>query len=293
MSLRQLQAVFDRSHTSLAPTLPIQKTSLGIWVPTPLQVIETAGVLLQNRGWLDSSGRGHHLDAGTGDGRVGMLLSRLDTTRAVYGIERDPRLYARARDNLEKMGQKGLIDPARVRVVEGDYCDTATYLETQIAFRHSLGLFPARLTREVAPNLSPHARAGDREGTHEAEVGILRSPGLGVVLEVVVPVGHQVCPHRIRGQPVARPIVEGAVLEEGAVRGFVHDDGKAELAAPDGKDSEQDRERVGRPCDQREGRSDDAPVGVRLDGILLEIVDILPDRRVWQRRYQARRAAAN
>ena len=39
MSLRQLQAVFDRSQTQLAPTLPIQKTSLGIWVPTPLKVI--------------------------------------------------------------------------------------------------------------------------------------------------------------------------------------------------------------------------------------------------------------
>ena len=156
MSLRQLQAVFDRSQTQLAPTLPIQKTSLGIWVPTPLKVIDTAGALLKNRGWLDSSRPGHLLDAGTGDGRVGMLLSRLDSARVVYGIERDARLYARALENLEKLGQKGLVDPARVQIVEGDYCDAATYLGAQIEFRythlifnypdghqHQLGLFVA------------------------------------------------------------------------------------------------------------------------------------------------------
>ena len=163
MSLRQLQAVFDRSHTSTSftQTLPIQKTSVGIWVPTPLEVIDAAGGLLKDRGWLDASQPGHLLDAGTGDGRVGMLLSRLDATRVVYGIEHDPRLYDRARENLEKLGEKGLIDPDLVQIVEGNYCDVSTYRGARIAMRqtHLIFNYPDGNQQQLGQFIMAHAGA--------------------------------------------------------------------------------------------------------------------------------------
>ncbi len=159
---RQVHAVFERSGSSFAPRLPIRRTSVGIWVPTPMKVIDEACARLKADGWLARTRPGHLLDAGSGDGRVAALLSRLDPARSVYGIERDPTLYARALLNLETLNRKGLTDEAQVHLIEGDYCDVATYRKTGITLRdtHLVFNYPdgnqQRLARFIA------AQAGDQ-----------------------------------------------------------------------------------------------------------------------------------
>ena len=161
---RQLYAVFERSGASFAPSLPIRYTSVGIWVPTPMKVLAAACAQLQTDGWFARTRPGHLLDAGSGDGRVAALLSQLDPTRLVYGIEHDPRLYARAVHNLETLKPTGLTDPSRVHLIEGDYCDVATYRGARINLRDTHLVFnypdgnPQRLARFMAAHGGDHTK---------------------------------------------------------------------------------------------------------------------------------------
>ena len=132
---RQLRAVFHQSEASLAPGLPIRKTHVGIWVPTPIEVIDEACAQLKADGWFAGARPGDILGAGAGDGRVTALLSRLDPTRSVYGIEQDPTLYAHAVDNLDRLAGEGLVEAAAAHLIEGDYCDLLTYRRAQINLR--------------------------------------------------------------------------------------------------------------------------------------------------------------
>ena len=71
--------MFERSETSLAHTLPIRKTISGIWVPTPVRVIEESVAVLTRLGLLQRGARQPAvIDAGTGDGRIPALLAAFD-----------------------------------------------------------------------------------------------------------------------------------------------------------------------------------------------------------------------
>ena len=115
MAFKQLAKVFERSQASRGRVLPIRKTGRGIWVPTPVRVIEEAIETLKKIALLGGgTPPGHAIDAGTGDGRIPAVLASLDPTRLVYGIEADPALYAQAVTNLQTLEARGLIDSARV-----------------------------------------------------------------------------------------------------------------------------------------------------------------------------------
>ena len=96
-SLKRLYKVFERSEASLVHSLPIRKTISGIWGPTPLRVIEEAISVLEDIGLLgEAAPQRIVVDAGTGDGRIPAVLAAVDPTRPVYGIEKDPALFAQA-----------------------------------------------------------------------------------------------------------------------------------------------------------------------------------------------------
>jgi tRNA G46 methylase TrmB len=158
---RQLHAVFKRSEALLAPSLLIRQTSVGIWVPTPIEVVDEACAQLKTDGWFTGARPGCVLDAGAGDGRVTALLSRLDPTRSVYGIEQDPTLYAQAVDNLDRLRRKGLVDTKRVHLIEGNYCDLLTYQRARINLRdvHLVFNYPDGNQRRLARFIAAQAGA--------------------------------------------------------------------------------------------------------------------------------------
>ena len=155
----RLEAVFARSVRALAPGVPIRRTSAGIWVPSPLPVIEQVVTLLRELGLLGGAAPpGAVVDAGMGDGRVAAVVARLEPSRRVYGIECDPVLHARAVDNLRRAGLR-----AGVRAIAGDYCDPAAYASCGLDPRE-VGLvvnYPdgnqERLARFVAAHAGPDA----------------------------------------------------------------------------------------------------------------------------------------
>ena len=127
ISRRALDETFERSTTLLGGTLPIRKTSVGIWVPTPVRVIAKAAMLLQEMGLLgDGAPEGIIVDAGTGDGRVAAVPVSCDPTQVIYGIEADAVFYTQAVANLKALETRGL-PLGRVQLVEADYCDVRTY----------------------------------------------------------------------------------------------------------------------------------------------------------------------
>ena len=129
MSIRRLEAIFQRSEQALAPGVPIRKTSAGIWVPSPISVIVELVSALKEIGVLGpgtAGAAGAVVDAGMGDGRVAAVIAALEPSRPVFGIERDAVLCSRARQNLQRVRRIARGRPG-VHPVEGDYCDVATY----------------------------------------------------------------------------------------------------------------------------------------------------------------------
>ncbi len=126
MSIRRLEAIFQRSEQALAPGVPIRKTSAGIWVPSPISVIVELVSALKEIGVLGPGAAGAVVDAGMGDGRVAAVIAALEPSRPVFGIERDAVLCSRARQNLQRVRRIARGRP-EVHPVEGDYCDVATY----------------------------------------------------------------------------------------------------------------------------------------------------------------------
>lgn len=155
-----LRAVFDRSVRRLARGVPIRKTIAGIWTPSPVSVIVQVAALLREMGLVGAAAApGPVVDAGTGDGRVAAVLSRLEPSRPVYGIEKDPALCVQAAANLRALRARG-----EVHLVEGDYCDVAAY-ESCGLDRRAIAVvvnYPdgnqRRLARFVAEHAGPDAR---------------------------------------------------------------------------------------------------------------------------------------
>lgn len=163
MSLRRLRAVFDRSERALARGVPIRKTAVGIWVPSAIEQIVEVAALLREMGLLGAGAPpAPVVEAGMGDGRVAAVLAHLDPARPVYGIERDPVVYAQAVENLRALRRRG-GGYAAVRLIEGDYCDPATYASCGVDLGTPLVIlnYPdgnqQRLARFVARHAGPDA----------------------------------------------------------------------------------------------------------------------------------------
>ena len=157
MSLRKLVAIFDRSIETLGSALPIRKTKIGIWVPTPLPVIIEAISLMQEMQLLGRRAPlGAVIDAGTGDGRVAAVLAYLNPSQPIYGVELDPVLLAQAVANWRELRIQGLAVDASVRMIEADYCDIVTYESCELTFSDTCAIlnYPdgnqARLANFVA-----------------------------------------------------------------------------------------------------------------------------------------------
>ena len=162
MSVRRLQAVFDRSERALASGVPIRKTVAGIWVPSAIPQIVEVAALLREMGVLGSGPPPPVVvDAGSGDGRVAAVLAHLEPARPVCGIERDPVLFEQAAENLRALRRHGGY--AAVRLIEGDYCDPATYASCGVDLGAPLVIvnYPdgnqQRLARFVARHAGPDA----------------------------------------------------------------------------------------------------------------------------------------
>ena len=165
VSLKRLNKVFERSEASLVHSLPIRKTICGIWGPTPLRVIEEAISVLEDSGLLGKAApQGVVIDAGTGDGRVPAVLAAVDPTRPVYGIEKDPALFAQALVNLQGLRAKGVIDHTRIYLVEADYCEIATYKECGLDFSQTGIVFnyPDGNQKRLAQFIAEHGGTGTR-----------------------------------------------------------------------------------------------------------------------------------
>ena len=181
---RRLAAAFERSGNADDRTLPIRRTGRGIWVATPIRVLEAAVTVLSAEGLLPggagdaSPATAHAIDAGSGDGRVLAVIAWLVPGQTVLGVEHDEVLHARAASHLRALGAAGVIDRAHLRLAAADYCDPATYTARGIALsRARLVLnYPDgnqhRLARFVAANCGPGTTLGllthDRDLTVDA-----------------------------------------------------------------------------------------------------------------------------
>ena len=127
-SLKRLYKVFERSEASLVHSLPIRKTISGIWVPR--HFVSSRRPSQFSRISVFSVRRHHNAlwstrEPATGGSRL--FLRRVDPTRPVYGIEKDPALFAQALVNLQGIRARGVIDHTCMYLVEADYCEMATY----------------------------------------------------------------------------------------------------------------------------------------------------------------------
>ena len=176
MSIGKLEAIFERSERALAPGVPIRKTSAGIWVPSPIPTIAAAVAALKELGLLGPAAAGKPVvDAGMGDGRVAAVVAALEPSHAVYGIELDPVLCARAAQNLRRVLRIARGRP-QVQPVEGDYCDVATYASCGLDLR-AVGVvvnYPDGNQERLARFIAAHAGPGASLClfTHDREVRV-------------------------------------------------------------------------------------------------------------------------
>ena len=155
--------MFDRSARALARGVPIRKTAAGIWVPATIPQLVEVVTLLHEMGVLGAAAPpAPVVEAGMGDGRAAAVLAHFDPARPVYGIERDPVLHARAVDNLAAL-RRWRRGYGALRLVEGDYCEPATYASCGLDLRDPLVIvnYPdgnqRRLARFVARHAGPSA----------------------------------------------------------------------------------------------------------------------------------------
>lgn len=135
MSVRRLRKVFERSTRALARGVPIRKTAAGIWAPALIPQLVDVVALLHEMGVLGRAApAGPVVDAGAGDGRVAAVAAHFEPARPVCGIEWDPALHAQAVENLAAL-RRWCGGYAAVQLVQGDYCDPATYASCGIDLR--------------------------------------------------------------------------------------------------------------------------------------------------------------
>ena len=180
MSVRRLRAVFDRSTRALARGVPIRKTALGIWVPSTIPQVVKVVTLLHEMGVLGAAAPpAPVVDAGMGDGRAAAVLAHFEPARPVYGIEWDPALYARAVENLAAL-RRGRRGYGAVHLVEGDYCDPATYASCGLDLRDPLVIvnYPDGNQHGLAEFVARHAAPGATLClfTHDRSLGIDELP---------------------------------------------------------------------------------------------------------------------
>ena len=161
VSLKRVRKVFERSEASLGHSLPIRKTINGIWVPTPVRVIEQAVAALAALRLLgEAVPQRPIVDAGTGDGRIPAVLAAFDPTQPVYGIEQDPLLFAQALENLHTLKTSRLLDDTHL--VEGDFRESGTYAACGLDFGDT-GLvfnYPDGNEKRLAQFVWEHGGAG-------------------------------------------------------------------------------------------------------------------------------------
>jgi hypothetical protein len=141
VAFTQLRRVFERSEASTRRALPIRKTGRGLWVPTPVRVLEEAIETLREFGLFGEGAAGHVIDAGSGDGRLPAVFAFFNPGLTVYGIEADPALHVQAVTNLQTLAARGLIGSAHVQLIEADYGDPVTYETRGVALHQTVVIF--------------------------------------------------------------------------------------------------------------------------------------------------------
>ena len=146
----------------MARGVPIRKTAAGIWVPSSIDELFGVVTLLHEMGVLGAAAPpAPVVEAGMGDGRVAAVLAHFEPARPVYGIEWDPELYARAVENLAAL-RRWSRGYRAVRLVEGDYCDPATYASCGLDLRDPLVIvnYPDGNERRLEQFVVRHAAPG-------------------------------------------------------------------------------------------------------------------------------------
>ena len=174
MSLRRLQAVFNRSERALASGVPIRKTAAGIWAPSSIPQIMVLVTRLHEIGLLGAGASpGPVVDAGAGDGRVPAVLAFREPERPACGIEYDPALHVQAEVNLRAL--RRVAGCGAVRLVEGDYCDPSIYAACGIDLAAPLVVlnYPDGNQQRLAQFIARHAPAAALcLFTHDRELDI-------------------------------------------------------------------------------------------------------------------------
>ena len=146
----------------MALGVPIRKTAAGIWVPSAIPQLVKVVTLLHEMGVLGGAAPpAPVVEAGMGDGRAAAVLAHFEPGRPVYGIEWDPELYARAVENLAAL-RRWNHGYGAVHLVEGDYCDPATYASCGLDLRDPLVIvnYPDGNQHRLAEFIARHAGAG-------------------------------------------------------------------------------------------------------------------------------------
>ena len=99
--------------------------------------------------------------------------------------------------------------------------------------------FPARPPTDVAGEFATQRRAGDRVAAVQRNVGFVRSELLSVMRHMSAAIAIDRRESHVANQPAPHPVVELAVPEQHAVRGFVHQRGKLRVGAAHEDNGEQ------------------------------------------------------
>ncbi|MCA9693981.1 MAG: class I SAM-dependent methyltransferase [Myxococcales bacterium] len=171
---------FARSEAQAFGGDRFQITDDGIWVPTPLAVIDEALAALADMNfWTDTM---TCLDAGMGDGRIVAALALRGPGVRALGLETHPGLHALALANLRDL-------PPRWSVHKGSFLELASYaaLDAPIAGVDVVLHYPDGGEQALARLFAAHGRPGARL--------VYLTPELRLRIEGVT---HE-CTHRVTG----------------------------------------------------------------------------------------------
>ena len=121
-----------------------------IWDPTPLPILLQE--MLQIDFWYKGEGKKHEgkaLVAGFGDGRDATCLNRMGYD--VFAGEINPKLVQYSNPLFQQLAKEGLIDPSKLKIVQGDFLDDSIYIANGLKFRDFDKIFayllPQNLTK--------------------------------------------------------------------------------------------------------------------------------------------------
>ena len=136
----------------------VKETETGVFIPSSINIVRQALITLVDRNLIDPTMP--FLDAGCGDGRIVALASSMGIP--AWGVESDEELVAMAKQNLINLYSLEVIKNTPAFVLQGDFCNNATYQNLGTSFSHFGTIYNYDnnydlLAQKIAGEASPHA----------------------------------------------------------------------------------------------------------------------------------------